>query len=103
MQNRLSIPLCRLLLGLCAAGALPARAQAPAPELRTGRSGRASMYSVDRRFMVSGLSSSENMVLAGRLADLAAQVEKATISGWSCRAATASTAKTSSRRPAGCC
>ncbi len=78
MQNRLSIPLCRLLLGLCAAGALPARAQAPAPELRTGRSGRASMYSVDRRFMVSGLSSSENMVLAGRLADLAAQVEKAT-------------------------
>lgn len=78
MPNRLSIPLFRLLLGLCAAAPLPSRAQTPAPELRPGRSGRASMYSADRRFMVSGLSSSENMVLARRLADLAVQVEKTT-------------------------
>lgn len=36
------------------------------------------MYSADRRFMVSGLTSAENMVLARQIADWAAKIESAT-------------------------
>ncbi len=57
-----------------ALGAAPGRAQS-APRL-TGKPGRAAMYSADRRFMVSGLTSAENMLLAGKLAELARQVEE---------------------------
>ena len=43
-----------------------------------GKAGRAAIYSADRRFMVSGLTSAENMVLAGKLAEWAAKVEEKT-------------------------
>ncbi len=55
-----------------------AQAQAPSAALRTGRPGQSSITSSDRRFMVSGLTSAENMVLANRLAELAARVEETT-------------------------
>ena len=55
-----------------ALGALPGRAQSAPPGV--GKPGRAAMYSADRRFMVSGLTSAENMLLAGKLAELARQV-----------------------------
>ena len=57
-----------------ALGALPGRAQSAPPGV--GKPGRAAMYSADRRFMVSGLTSAENMLLAGKLAELARQVEE---------------------------
>ncbi len=41
------------------------------------RPGHASIYSTDRRFMVSGMTSAENMVMAGQLAEWAAKVEAA--------------------------
>ena len=56
----------------------PVAAQIPATELRVGRPGQSSIYSADRRFMVSGLTSAENMVLAGRLSELAAKIETKT-------------------------
>jgi len=43
-----------------------------------GRPGRASIHSADRRFIVSGMSSAENLVLVGHLTDLAKQVEEKT-------------------------
>jgi len=45
---------------------------------RVGQSGRASIYSADRRFMVSGMTSAENMVLVRQLSELADQVKKCT-------------------------
>lgn len=73
------IPALAMLLGLGLGGA---RAQGPeldAAAVRSvGKAGRASIYSADRRFMVSGMTSAENMVLAGKLAELAGQVEEKT-------------------------
>jgi len=66
-----------VLLWSGAAGAqFPDRGGAAA--LRVGRPGRASIYSADRRFVVSGMTSAENLVLVGALEDLAAQVEAKT-------------------------
>ena len=64
----------------CAAGlASLAAAQGTEPAAaRVGQAGRAPIYSVDRRFMVSGLTSAENMVLARRLAEQADRVEART-------------------------
>jgi len=45
---------------------------------RVGRSGRASIYSADRRFMVSGMTSAENLILVRQLSELAAQVKELT-------------------------
>ncbi len=45
---------------------------------RVGRSGRASIYSADRRFIVSGMTSAENLVLVKQLSELASQVEEKT-------------------------
>ena len=45
---------------------------------RLGLPGRASIYSADHRFMVTGMSSAENLVLVGHLAELASQVEAST-------------------------
>lgn len=66
------------ILTLCVGIATLATAQAPPPDLPMGRPGQASMYSADRRFMVSGLTSAENMVLARQIADWAAKIESAT-------------------------
>ena len=66
------------ILMLCVAIATLATAQTPPPDLPVGRPGQASMYSADRRFMVSGLTSAENMVLARQIADWAAKIEGAT-------------------------
>ena len=41
-----------------------------------GKPGRASIFSADHRFMVGGMTSAENMVLAESLATLARQVEE---------------------------
>lgn len=60
-------------LAAAIAGAQPGPAGPPA-----GRTGHATIYSTDRRFMVSGMTSAENMVLARKLAELAAAVEKKT-------------------------
>ncbi|HAL92495.1 MAG TPA: hypothetical protein DCM68_05655 [Verrucomicrobia bacterium] len=57
----------------CAAGA-----QAQVEPLRPGKPGRAAIYSADRRFMVSGMTSAENMVLARKLSEQADKVEKQT-------------------------
>ncbi len=74
MARRRSI--CAILLaGACACAA---QAQAPAAALRPGRAGRAAITSADRRFMVSGLTSAENMVLARKLSEQAARVEETT-------------------------
>ena len=67
-----------VLLPLCVVGAAVAWAQAPPPDWHVGRPGQASMYSTDRRFMVAGLTSSENMVLARQIAEWAAKIESAT-------------------------
>lgn len=66
------------ILTLCVAIATLATAQTPPPDLPVGRPGQASMYSADRRFMVSGLTLAENMVLARQIADWAAKIEGAT-------------------------
>ena len=50
-------------------------AQSPEAGARVGTTGRATIFSADRRFMVSGLTSAENMVLAGKLSELAGLVE----------------------------
>lgn len=69
-----------LAVGLWLAAACAAAAQmpAPAPGLRAGATGRSPIYSADRRFMVSGMTSAENMVLARQLAELAGKVEEKT-------------------------
>lgn len=81
-QGRLALPWASsLLLSMWMVSALvpPAGAQRPsAAEARVGRPGQASIYSADRRFMVSGLTSAENMVLAGQLAELAGRIEAKT-------------------------
>ncbi|MDY0150163.1 MAG: hypothetical protein RBT03_08765 [Kiritimatiellia bacterium] len=78
-MNRITLPLFPwVVLPLCLVGAALAVAQAPTPDWQVGRPGKASMYSTDRRFMVAGLTSSENMVLASQLADWAAKIESAT-------------------------
>ena len=67
-------------LAACAAAccAEPARGQAGAGTGLPGRPGQASIYSADRRFLVTGLTSGENMVLAGQLAELGDKIEKKT-------------------------
>ena len=64
-----------MLAALAVAGA---RAQAPGPVASPGQPGRAAITSADHRFMVSGMTSAENMVLAGQLADLARRIEEKT-------------------------
>ncbi|HRT04190.1 MAG TPA: hypothetical protein P5204_00685 [Kiritimatiellia bacterium] len=74
MTGRRSI--CGILLaGACACAAL-GQADAP-PAWPAGKPGRAAITSADRRFMVSGLSSAENMVLARKLSEHAARIEAA--------------------------
>ena len=70
----------RISLGVLLAAGMAFAAQAQAPELalRAGKAGRAAIYSADRRFMVSGLTSAENMVLARKLSEQAAKVEAKT-------------------------
>ncbi len=63
---------------LAAGWACAAWAQVPDAAARVGKSGRAAIYSADRRFMVSGMTSAENMVLAGKLAEQAGKIEEAT-------------------------
>ena len=63
-----------LAAGMASAGL----AQAPEMGLRPGKAGRATIFSADRRFMVSGLTSAENMVLARKLSEQAAKVEEIT-------------------------
>jgi hypothetical protein len=58
--------------------AAPAVAQAPDAAGRPGAPGRAAIASADRRFLVSGMTSAENMLLARKLADEAAKVEAKT-------------------------
>lgn len=66
-------------IAACAAGwTRDARAQVPDPGGRVGRPGRAAITSADHRFMVSGMTSAENMVLAGKLAEQAGKVEAKT-------------------------
>ena len=54
------------------------RAQAPEAVAAVGRAGRAAITSSDHRFMVSGMTSAENMVLAGQLSELARRIEEKT-------------------------
>jgi len=56
----------------------PAAAQAPDAAARPGAPGRAAIASADRRFLVSGMTSAENMLLARKLTDEAAKVEAKT-------------------------
>ncbi|MGD9613516.1 MAG: hypothetical protein AB7V22_11530 [Kiritimatiellia bacterium] len=63
-----------LLAGACAGGAVRAQEM---PAVRPGRPGRAAITSADRRFLVSGMTSAENLVLARKLAEQAARVETA--------------------------
>ena len=60
--------------------ASPALAQAPALATTEapGRPGRAAIYSADRRFMVSGMTSAENMVMARKLSEEAVRIEEKT-------------------------
>lgn len=68
-----------LLAAWWASAGIPrAAAQAPEAGFRVGSSGRATIYSADRRFMVTGMTSAENMVMANRLAELAGKVEEKT-------------------------
>ena len=55
-----------------------ARAQEPEPAVPAGTPGRTAIYSADRRFMVSGMTSAENMVLARKLSEQAGKVEEKT-------------------------
>ena len=64
--------------GLWLAAVRFAVAQPPEAAVRVGTTGRATIFSADRRFMVSGLTSAENMVLAGKLSELAGLVEAKT-------------------------
>ena len=64
---------------LLAAGmAFAAQAQPPEPAVRAEKTGRAAIASSDHRFLVSGMTSAENMVLAGKLSELAGRVEDKT-------------------------
>lgn len=66
-------------LGMLAAGmASLAWGQAAELPVRPGQPGRAAISSADRRFRVSGLTSAENMVLAGKLSELAGKLEQKT-------------------------
>jgi hypothetical protein len=68
----------RLICGilLAGAGACAAQGQTEAPPaLQPGKPGRAAITSADRRFLVSGLTSAENMVLARKLSEHAARIE----------------------------
>jgi hypothetical protein len=70
-----------VMLGvLWVAGGSSAQTPPPAAEsiAHIGKPGRAAIYSADRRFMVSGMTSAENMVLVGKLAELAGKVEEKT-------------------------
>ncbi len=78
MRNRCAILLAAGLAVLALAPLRAARAQAGEPLPAPARPGRAAIYSADRRFMVSGMTSAENMVLAGTLADVARKVEQTT-------------------------
>ena len=64
-----------MLAALAVAGV---RAQTPDAVVSPGQPGRAAITSADHRFMVSGMTSAENMVLAGQLADLARRIEEKT-------------------------
>ena len=66
--------ICGILLAGACAGAARGQTDAPAA-LPPGKPGRAAITSADRRFMVSGLSSAENMVLARKLSEHAARIE----------------------------
>ena len=70
----------RISFGVLLAAGMASAALAQAPELglRAEKAGRAAIYSADRRFMVSGLTSAENMVLARKLSEQAAKVEEKT-------------------------
>lgn len=68
--------ICGILLAGACAGAARGQTDAP-PALQPGKPGRAAITSADRRFMVSGLSSAENMVLARKLSEHAARIETA--------------------------
>lgn len=71
--------ICLMGLAAWAAGrAGAAVAQPPERTARVGQAGRAAIYSADRRFMVSGMTSAENMVLARKLSEQADKVEKMT-------------------------
>jgi hypothetical protein len=72
------VRLATLALWLAAGIAPTTWAQAPAAELRAAPGGRSAISSADHRFMVSGMTSAENMVLVRQLADLAGQVEEKT-------------------------
>lgn len=63
---------------LCWTAAAFAAEVAPAPEWRGEPPGRVAIFSADRRFRVSGMTSAENMVLARKLSELAAKVEETT-------------------------
>ncbi|MGD9613495.1 MAG: hypothetical protein AB7V22_11425, partial [Kiritimatiellia bacterium] len=58
--------------------AFAAQAQPPETAVRAAKPGRASITSSDHKFMVSGMTSAENMVLAGKLSELAGRVEDKT-------------------------
>ena len=51
---------------------------APGQDLPVPRSGRSPVSSADRRFRVSGMTSAENLVLAGKLSELAGRIESLT-------------------------
>ena len=53
----------------------PAQSPSTSSAFTPGKPGRASILSADQRFMVAGMTSAENMVLAESLATLARQVE----------------------------
>lgn len=82
MPRTLHHPLFRgLLLAALAGGLLlldGGRVRATEPLPLNAAPGRSSIYSSDRRFVVSGLTSSENMVLVRQLSALAARIEKMT-------------------------
>ena len=72
MTRRRSI--CGILLAGACACAVQGQTETPAA-MRPGKPGREAITSADRRFMVSGLTSAENMVLARKLSEHAARIE----------------------------
>ena len=73
------VPSLALLLGGGAGDAGAQGTELDAAAIRSvGKAGRATIYSADRRFMVSGMTSAENMVLARKLSEQAAKVEEKT-------------------------
>ena len=67
-----------MLVLLCGAALAPAQAPTAEAAANPGRPGRAAIYSADRRFMVSGMTSAENMVMARKLSEAAARIEEKT-------------------------